>query len=83
MVTGFAGLLAGAFSMAAGEHPPRWPASATCSTRQVERREIEEAPEEEAAELALIFKQKGLQHRGLAVAAEAAEVPGAGGRYAG
>jgi VIT1/CCC1 family predicted Fe2+/Mn2+ transporter len=31
-------------------------------TRQVEmeRREIEEAPEEEAAELALIFKQKGL-----------------------
>ena len=61
IVTGFAGLLAGAFSMAAGEY------SSVASqrdllTRQValERREIEEAPEEEAAELALIFKQKGL-----------------------
>lgn len=61
VVTGFAGLLAGAFSMAAGEY------SSVASqrdllTRQVEleRREIEEAPEEEAAELALIFKQKGL-----------------------
>lgn len=61
VVTGFAGLLAGAFSMAAGEY------SSVASqrdllTRQVEleKREIEEAPEEEAAELALIFKQKGL-----------------------
>jgi len=61
VVTGFAGLLAGAFSMAAGEY------SSVASqrdllTRQVEleRREIAEAPEEEAAELTLIFKQKGL-----------------------
>jgi vacuolar iron transporter family protein len=61
LLTGFAGLLAGAFSMAAGEY------SSVASqrdllTRQVEleRREIAEAPEEEAAELALIFKQKGL-----------------------
>jgi VIT1/CCC1 family predicted Fe2+/Mn2+ transporter/rubrerythrin len=61
VVTGFAGLLAGAFSMAAGEY------SSVASQRDLlarqvalEKREIEEAPEEEAAELALIFKQKGL-----------------------
>ena len=61
VVTGFAGLLAGAFSMAAGEY------TSVASQRdllarqvEMERREIEEAPEEEAAELALIFKQKGL-----------------------
>jgi VIT1/CCC1 family predicted Fe2+/Mn2+ transporter len=61
VVTGFAGLLAGAFSMAAGEY------TSVASQRdllqrqvELERREIEEAPEEEAAELALIFKQKGL-----------------------
>jgi VIT1/CCC1 family predicted Fe2+/Mn2+ transporter/rubrerythrin len=61
VITGFAGLLAGAFSMAAGEY------TSVASQRdllvrqvQMERREIEEAPEEEAAELALIFKQKGL-----------------------
>jgi vacuolar iron transporter family protein len=61
LVTGFAGLLAGAFSMAAGEY------SSVASQRDLllrqvalEKREIEEAPEEEAAELALIFKQKGL-----------------------
>jgi len=61
VVTGFAGLLAGAFSMAAGEY------SSVASQRdllarqvEMERREIAEAPEEEAAELALIFKQKGL-----------------------
>jgi len=61
VVTGFAGLLAGAFSMAVGEY------SSVASQRDLlarqvalEKREIEEAPEEEAAELALIFKQKGL-----------------------
>jgi vacuolar iron transporter family protein len=61
VVTGFAGLCAGAFSMAAGEY------TSVASQRdllgrqvEMERREIEEAPEEEAAELALIFKQKGL-----------------------
>src|SRR5512132_1846444 len=61
VVTGFAGLLAGAFSMAAGEY------SSVASQRDLlarqvatEKREIAEAPEEEAAELALIFKQKGL-----------------------
>jgi VIT1/CCC1 family predicted Fe2+/Mn2+ transporter len=61
IVTGFAGLLAGAFSMAAGEY------TSVASQRDLlqrqidlERREVEEAPEEEAAELALLFKQKGL-----------------------
>ncbi|HSN89939.1 MAG TPA: VIT1/CCC1 family protein [Anaeromyxobacteraceae bacterium] len=61
VLTGFAGLLAGAFSMAAGEYTSV-ASQRDLLARQValERREIEEAPEEEAAELALIFKQKGL-----------------------
>ncbi len=61
VVTGFAGLLAGAFSMAVGEF------TSVASQRDVlarqvelERRELAEAPHEEAAELALIFQQKGL-----------------------
>ncbi|HEX9289829.1 MAG TPA: VIT1/CCC1 family protein [Anaeromyxobacteraceae bacterium] len=61
LVTGFAGLLAGASSMAVGEY------TSVASQRDIlarqvamERREVEEAPEEEAAELALIFKGKGL-----------------------
>jgi VIT1/CCC1 family predicted Fe2+/Mn2+ transporter len=61
LVTGFAGLLAGAFSMAVGEYTSV-ASQRDLLTRQIalERREVEEAPEEEAAELALIFKQKGL-----------------------
>jgi VIT1/CCC1 family predicted Fe2+/Mn2+ transporter len=61
VVTGFAGLLAGAFSMAAGEYISV-ASQRDLLTRQIalEKREIAEAPEEEAAELALIFKQKGL-----------------------
>jgi len=60
-LTGVAGLLAGAFSMAAGEYTSV-ASQRDLLARQVamERREIEEAPEEEAAELALIFKHKGL-----------------------
>ena len=61
LITGFAGLLAGASSMAVGEY------TSVASQRdllarqiELERRELAEAPEEEAAELALIFKQKGL-----------------------
>ncbi len=61
LVTGCAGLLAGAFSMAVGEY------TSVASQRDIlarqvsmERREIAEAPEEEAAELALILKQKGV-----------------------
>ncbi len=61
LVTGFAGLLAGSSSMAVGEY------TSVASQRDllarqvaIERREVQEAPEEEAAELALLFKQKGL-----------------------
>lgn len=61
LITGFAGLLAGASSMAVGEY------SSVASQRDLlarqvalERREVMEAPEEEAAELALIYRQKGL-----------------------
>jgi VIT1/CCC1 family predicted Fe2+/Mn2+ transporter len=61
VVTGMAGLLAGAFSMAAGEY------TSVASQRDIlnrqvemERREIAEAPEEEAAELALILRERGL-----------------------
>lgn len=61
VLTGVAGLLAGAFSMAAGEF------TSVASQRdllrrqvELERRELEESPDEEAAELALVFKQKGL-----------------------
>jgi VIT1/CCC1 family predicted Fe2+/Mn2+ transporter len=59
--TGAIGLLAGAASMAAGEYDSV-ATQRDVLTRQVEmeRREIAEAPEEEAAELALIFRQKGL-----------------------
>ncbi|HEU4385809.1 MAG TPA: VIT1/CCC1 family protein [Anaeromyxobacteraceae bacterium] len=61
VVTGLAGLLAGASSMAVGEYTSV-ASQRDLLARQIalERREIEEAPEEEAAELALIFKQKGL-----------------------
>jgi VIT1/CCC1 family predicted Fe2+/Mn2+ transporter len=61
LVAGLAGLAAGAFSMAAGEYTSV-ASQRDLLARQVamEKREIEEAPEEEAAELALIFKQKGL-----------------------
>jgi VIT1/CCC1 family predicted Fe2+/Mn2+ transporter len=61
LLTGFAGLLAGAFSMAAGEYTSV-ASQRDLLARQValEKREIAEAPEEEAAELTLIFKQKGL-----------------------
>jgi VIT1/CCC1 family predicted Fe2+/Mn2+ transporter len=61
LVTGFAGLLAGAFSMAAGEYTSV-ASQRDLLARQVamEKRELEEAPEEEAAELTLIYKQKGL-----------------------
>ena len=61
LVTGIAGLLAGAFSMALGE----WlsvQSSRELYERQIsiERREIEEVPEEEEEELALIYEAKGL-----------------------
>ncbi|MDP2198401.1 MAG: VIT1/CCC1 transporter family protein [Sulfurimicrobium sp.] len=62
MLSGIAGLLAGAFSMAAGEY------LSVRSQREMyeyqiglERDELEQYPSEEAAELALIFQAKGLE----------------------
>ncbi len=61
LVTGMAGLLAGACSMALGE----WlsvQSSRELYDRQIsiERREVEEVPEEEEEELALIYEAKGI-----------------------
>ena len=62
LLTGIAGLLAGAFSMAAGEY------ISMRSQREIfeyqigmERAELEQYPQEEAAELALIFAAKGIE----------------------
>ena len=62
VLTGVAGLLAGAFSMAAGEYV------SVRSQREMfeyqiglERDELEQYPQEEAAELALIYVAKGMQ----------------------
>lgn len=61
LITGFAGLLAGAFSMALGE----W--LSVQSSRElyqhqinIEKAEIASAPEEEAEELALIYQARGV-----------------------
>jgi VIT1/CCC1 family predicted Fe2+/Mn2+ transporter len=61
LLTGMAGMLAGAFSMAAGEYV------SVRSQRELyeheiekERGELEASPEEEARELALIYRAKGL-----------------------
>jgi VIT1/CCC1 family predicted Fe2+/Mn2+ transporter len=61
VLSGVAGLLAGAFSMAAGEYV------SVRSQREMfeyqiglERAELDQYPEEEAAELALIFAHKGM-----------------------
>jgi VIT1/CCC1 family predicted Fe2+/Mn2+ transporter len=62
LITGFAGLLAGAISMALGE----W--LSVQSSRElyehqigIERAEIASAPEEEAEELALIYQSRGIE----------------------
>ena len=62
LLAGVAGLLAGAFSMAAGEY------ISMRSQREMfeyqigmERAELDQYPQEEAAELALIFAAKGMQ----------------------
>ena len=62
LLTGLAGLLAGAISMALGE----WisvQSSRELFQRQIliEKEEIESAPEEEIAELALIYQARGMQ----------------------
>lgn len=64
VIAGFAGLLAGAASMAMGE----W-ISVTSSRElyerqiKIERAEIEQAPQEEQEELALIYQAKGLSEQ--------------------
>lgn len=61
LVTGFAGLLAGASSMALGEWLSVQSARELYERQiRIERREVEEVPDEEAEELALIYEAKGL-----------------------
>jgi vacuolar iron transporter family protein len=61
LITGIAGLLAGACSMALGEWLSVQSARELYERQiQVERQEVIEVPEEEAEELALIYESKGL-----------------------
>ncbi|MCS6800823.1 MAG: VIT1/CCC1 family protein [Chloroflexota bacterium] len=61
LVAGFAGLLAGALSMALGEWLSVQSARELYSRQiAIEREELEVSPEEEAAELALIYQAKGI-----------------------
>lgn len=61
LVTGVAGLLAGACSMALGEWLSVQSARELYERQiRIERREVEEVPEEEEEELALIYEAKGL-----------------------
>jgi VIT1/CCC1 family predicted Fe2+/Mn2+ transporter/rubrerythrin len=62
LLAGIAGLLAGAFSMAAGEYVSMR-AQRELFERQIEleRSELESAPEEELRELSLIYQAKGLR----------------------
>jgi len=61
LLAGIAGLLAGAFSMATGEYVSmRVQREMLERELDVERAELEEHPEEEEEELALIYRAKGL-----------------------
>ena len=64
LLSGVAGLLAGAFSMAAGEYVSMR-AQREMLERQIEleKQELEMAPEEEAEELALIYQAKGIPEK--------------------
>ncbi|MEK6721474.1 MAG: VIT1/CCC1 transporter family protein [Chloroflexota bacterium] len=63
LLAGIAGLLAGAFSMAAGEYVSMQ-SQRELFTRQIEleRAEMEAMPEEEQAELAAVYRSKGFTH---------------------
>ena len=62
LITGLAGLLAGAGSMAMGEWVSVQSARELAAHQlEIEAREIEEFPEEEREELALIYEAKGLE----------------------
>ena len=61
LLAGVAGLLAGAFSMSAGEYVSMRADRDLAERRiEMERMEIEETPEEEKEELSLIYRLKGL-----------------------
>lgn len=61
LLTGFAGLIAGACSMALGEWLSVQSARELFERQiKIERQELEDAPEAEAEELALIYEAKGL-----------------------
>jgi VIT1/CCC1 family predicted Fe2+/Mn2+ transporter/rubrerythrin len=63
LLAGVAGLLAGAFSMAAGEYVSMRAQRELFEHQiELERGELEEAPEEEKGELQLIYRAKGLPH---------------------
>ena len=62
LITGLAGLLAGAGSMAMGEWISVQSARELAGRQlEIEQREIEEIPEEEQEELALIYEGKGME----------------------
>jgi VIT1/CCC1 family predicted Fe2+/Mn2+ transporter len=64
LLTGLAGLLAGAFSMALGEWVSVTSARELAERElRIERREVEENPGEEREELQLIYEAKGLSQR--------------------
>ncbi len=62
LIAGLAGLLAGAFSMALGEWLSVQSSRELYSHQiKIEAEEIEQAPEEEAEELALVYESRGLE----------------------
>lgn len=72
LVTGVAGLVAGAMSMAAGEYVSvRTQSDTEAADLNRERRELAEEPERELEELAAIYRARGLDdHLALQVAAQ-------------
>ncbi len=71
VIAGISGLLAGAFSMAAGEYVSvRAQRDVYEREIEVERAELEEVPREEAQELALIYQRKGFTRQEARAVAE-------------
>lgn len=71
VIAGVSGLLAGAFSMAAGEYVSvRAQRDVYERELEVERAELEEVPREEAQELALIYQRKGFTRQEARAVAE-------------
>ncbi len=71
LLAGVAGLVAGAFSMASGEYVSmRADRDLTEHRLEMERRELQELPEEEKEELSLIYQLKGLTQEEADILAE-------------